>query len=245
MDEKENRSTERRRLWIVTEFLDAETRADEYDLKNIAESLAEAFAVGVICRKTKPARGSALPDGKLFRHVKTIYSFGMWRPPVFDLFPSGVCAKFVSGLSIFFKGLKYFRAGDRILISAPDFSRAAAALSALCCGAAYTLMIRDDGRKNKYHSGIKNQTHVQMSATERFFRRWVFKYARKIIVSDPGVKNLLSEETMGLDIPLVIIPNRVEDENFEIMKNSGQGGVGRQKKHPAANYLQRLVEELR
>ena len=119
------------------------------------------------------------------------------------------------GASVFLKALFNFKKGDRILVvTTPPSLPFITALAALMRGAAYTLLIHDNYPEILI-AVEKAKSDSLLVKSLSFFNRWLYKYARKIIVVGRDMKELVAEKTRGLDIPMATIPNWAELETVE------------------------------
>jgi glycosyltransferase involved in cell wall biosynthesis len=102
------------------------------------------------------------------------------------------------------------RAGDKALVvTTPPNIPFVVAFACLIKGASYTLLIHDSYPTALVAAGKSSPSSILVK-TWRFCNRWLFKHASKIIVLGRDMKQLTENETGGLDIPVVYIPNWAE-----------------------------------
>jgi hypothetical protein len=196
----------RQRLWIITESGFYDAAAGGLKIKSLAEALAADFEVNLLCRSDE--------------------FFGFWsaRTPEIGEVKVSRCAKGIWPVSVFFKSLKNFRPGEKVLlvISSPGLASAAATSAALIKGASYTLFIAGNdaegrpGGKNFKSNSIGNRALALID-------RWIYKYASKIIVCSKELKVFYDEAARGLDVPTVLIPAQIgARRNAKTIKDSAR-----------------------
>jgi len=200
-------------LWVVSELYYPEETSTGYYLTRIAEGLADTEIVKVICGQPNySARDRTSPKFEVHKNVE-IFRAASTRLDK-NVIPFRLLNMFTLGLSIFFKAIRYFRRGDRILVvTNPPTLPFLIAVASLIRGASYTLLIHDNypeilvaaGKLRKGSFGFRFMG---------FFNRWLFKYAAKIIVVGRDMIELVSQKTEGLDIPIAFISNWAETEDI-------------------------------
>lgn len=202
------------RLWVVTELYYPEMTSTGYYLTAIAEGLSGDFDVKVLCGQPNySARGVSAPAHEIYRGVEIFRCIGTRLDK--NVIPFRLINMLTLGASVFFKALFNFQKGDRILVvTTPPSLPFITALAALARGAAYTLLIHDNYPEILI-AVEKTKPDSMLVKTLRFFNRWLYKYAQKIIVVGRDMKKLVAEKTVGLDVPLATIPNWAELETVE------------------------------
>lgn len=198
--------TQKPRLWIVCEVYYPEKISTGYYLTSIAEGLAGDFDVKVLCGQPNyAARGTVAPRHE-FRNGTEIF-----RAPSTTLdknvIPYRIINMLTLGASMFWKALRHFRRGDRVLVvTAPPSLPYTIAPAALIRGAAYVPLLHDcypeillATKKAKPSSLIVKLINIA--------NRWLFKHAERLIVVGRDMKEKMEGKTQGLDIPIDVIPN--------------------------------------
>jgi glycosyltransferase involved in cell wall biosynthesis len=207
-------TTKQARLWVVTELYYPELTSTGYYLTAIAEGLSGDFDVKVLCGQPNySARGVSAPAHEIYRGVEIFRCLGTRLDK--NVIPFRLINMLTLGASVFLKALFNFKKGDRILVvTTPPSLPFITALAALLKGAAYTLLIHDNYPEILI-AVEKTKSDSLLVKTLRFFNRWLYKYASKIIVVGRDMKELVAEKTAGLDVPLATIPNWAELETVE------------------------------
>lgn len=215
------------RLWVVTELYYPEETSTGYYLTRIAEGLAEDRDVKVLCGQPNySARGIIAPRHEFHKGVEIFRVSGTTLDK--NVIPFRLINMLTLGLSVFFKAMRNFRKGDRVLVvTTPPSMPFIVALAALAKGASYVPLIHDNYPEILVAVG-KSRPGSWLSTTIDFFNRWLYKYAEKIIVVGRDMHDLLTRKTSGLDVPIVTIPNWAELESV----------------NPAPRSENRLLEEL-
>ncbi|MEP7147986.1 MAG: glycosyltransferase family 4 protein [Acidobacteriota bacterium] len=205
-------STKKNRLWVVTELYYPEETSTGYYLTRIAEGLADDFDVKVLCGQPNySARGVVAPKHEHHNGVEILRAAGTTLDKNIIVFR--VANMLTLGLSIFFKALRNFRPGDKVLVvTTPPSMPFVVALAALAKGSSYTLLIHDNYPEILIAVG-QSKTNSVLARSISFFNRWLYKYAAKIIVVGRDMQELLERKTGGLEIPIVTIPNWAELES--------------------------------
>jgi colanic acid biosynthesis glycosyl transferase WcaI len=221
------RSTNRRRLWVVTELYYPEMTSTGYYLTQIAEGLAGDFDVKVICGQPNySARGVVAPKHEVHNDVEIFRAFGTTLDKNVIIFR--LINMLTISVSVFFKALMKFQKGDKVLVvTTPPSMPFITALASLVKGAEHVLLIHDNYPEILIAVGKSSENSLFVK-TLNFFNRWLYKYAAKIIVVGRDMKELVTQKTAGLDIPIVTIPNWAELETVS----------------PAARQTNSLLDEL-
>jgi len=208
MEEKTN---ERRRLWIISELYYPEETSTGYYLTRIAEGLADEFDVKVIsgqpnysARGTKALRHEFRNNVEIFRVSGTTLDK--------NFIPFRLTNMLTLGTLAFIRELRKFKEGDHVLVvtnpPALPFLTAAAALAK---GATYTLLIHDNYPEILIAAG-KLQSGSTIAGVLDRGNRWLYKNATRIIVVGRDMLELVGRKADGLDIPIIVIPNWAELE---------------------------------
>ena len=200
------------RLWIVTELYYPEETSTGYYLTRIAEGLADDRDVKVLCgQPTYSARGMVAAKHEVHNGVEIFRVSGTTLDKNVIVFR--LINMITLGLSVFFRALRNFRRGDRVLVvTTPPSMPFVVAIAALAKGASYVPLIHDNYPEILIAVGKSSQGSLLANSID-FFNRWLYKYAEKIIVVGRDMHDLLTRKTSGLDIPLVTIPNWAELES--------------------------------
>ena len=200
------------RLWVVTELYYPEETSTGYYLTRIAEGLAADFDVKALCgQPTYAARGVIAPKHEFHNGVEIFRASGTTLDKNVIVFR--LLNMLTLGVSVFFKALRNFRAGDKVLVvTNPPSMPFVIALAALMKGSSYILLIHDNYPEILIAVG-KSGPGSFLSRTISFFNRWLYKYAAKIIVVGRDMYELLMRKTAGLDIPIITIQNWAELES--------------------------------
>jgi len=200
------------RLWIVTELYYPEETSTGYYLTRIAEGLADDRDVRVLCgQPTYSARGMVAAKHEVHNGVEIFRVSGTTLDKNVIVFR--LINMITLGLSVFFRALRNFRRGDRVLVvTTPPSMPFVVAIAALAKGASYVPLIHDNYPEILIAVGKSSQGSLLANSID-FFNRWLYKYAEKIIVVGRDMHDLLTRKTSGLDIPLVTIPNWAELES--------------------------------
>jgi len=202
-------TTEKPRLWVVSEVYYPEETSTGYYLTAIAEGLADRFDVKVICGQPNYSkRGLRAPKREshqgteIFRAAGTRFDKNVM---VFRL-----VNMLTLGASVFFLALRRFRRGDSVMVvTTPPSMPFIIAVAALIRGATYVLLIHDS--YPEILVAVKKMRRNSLAArTIDYFNRWLFKHSRKIIVVGRDMAELVSKKAAGLDIAVVVIPNWAE-----------------------------------
>ncbi len=211
---KHSNSENRQTLWVVTELYYPEETSTGYYLTRLAEGLTVDFQVKVLCGQPNySAKGLKAAKKELHRSVEIYRAAGTTLDK--DVIIFRLINMLTLGISMFFKALRHFQKGDRVLVvTTPPSLPFIAAFASLLKGAGYVLLIHDNypeiliaaqkARENSLFVNILN-----------YCNRWLYKYASKIIVCGRDMFELVGRKTEGLDIPVEIIQNWAELENVK------------------------------
>lgn len=215
MDKQEesiSKKEDRQTLWIVTELYYPEETSTGYYLTRAAEGLTDDFEVKVLCGQPNySARGTKAPKHETHKNVEIFRAAGTTLDKNVILFR--LINMLTLGIAVFFKAVRHFRRGDKVLVvTTPPSLPFITAFAALFKGAGYVLLIHDNypeiliaankAKENSFFVNLLNH-----------FNRWLYKYASKIIVCGRDMFELVKRKTDGLDIPIETIQNWAELEN--------------------------------
>ena len=202
-------TTEKPRLWVVSEVYYPEETSTGYYLTAIAEGLADKFDVKVICGQPNYSkRGLRAPKREshqgteIFRAAVTRFDKNVMLFRLVNMLTLGA--------SVFFLALRRFRRGDSVMVvTTPPSMPFIIAVAALIRGATYVLLIHDS--YPEILVAVKKMRRNSLETrTIDYFNRWLFKHSRKIIVVGRDMAELVSKKAAGLDIAVVVIPNWAE-----------------------------------
>lgn len=208
------------RLWVVSELYYPEETSTGYYLTRIAEGLAADIETKAICGQPNYSkRGTKAPSNEIHNGVEIFRAGGTTLDK--NIIVYRVLNMLTLGISVFFKGLKHFRAGDMALVvTTPPLLPFMTAIVCLMKGSSYILLIHDNYPEILYAVGkVKKGSFFSQIAD--FANRWLYKYAAKIIVVGRDMQELISKKTAGLDIPIDYIPNWAELETVSPEKKHG------------------------
>ncbi len=190
-------------IWILSELYYPEETSTGYYITRIAEGLAQEENVKVICGQPNySARGKTSPKFETHKNVD-IYRASSTRLDK-NIVPFRLLNMITLGLSTFFKAVRYFKKGDRILVvTNPPTLPFITAVASLIRGSSYTLLIHDNYPDILVAAGKMRKDSFGFRVLE-FFNRWLYKYAAKIIVVGRDMIELVSRKTEGLDIPIAV-----------------------------------------
>lgn len=206
----ENQAT----LWIVTELYYPEETSTGYYLTRLAEGLTGDFQIKVLCGQPNySARGTKAPKHETHKGVEIFRAAGTTLDKNVIIFR--LVNMLTLGISIFFKALRHFRKGEKVLVvTTPPSLPFITALACLLRGAGYVLLIHDNYPEILI-AAQKAKENSLLVDTLNFFNRWLYKYASKIIVCGRDMHELVGKKTEGLDIPVETIQNWAELENVK------------------------------
>ncbi len=194
------KNPEKRNLWVVSELYYPEMTSTGYYLTKIAEGLTRDFNVKVLCGQPNySGRGIRAAKSEIFNDVEIFRAFGT----TFDknVIPFRIINMLSLSLSIFLKALRRFRKGDQILVvTTPPSLPFIAAFAALFKGCSYVLLIHDNYPEILIAADKAKSNSIVVKIL-RYWNRWLYKYASKIIVVGRDMKELVTEKTSGLEYP--------------------------------------------
>lgn len=199
-------------LWVVSEPYYPEETSTGYYLTGIAEGLAEDAQVKVLCaqptyskRGLRAAKHEFHNGVEIFRVASTTLDK--------NVIPFRIINMLTLGAATFFKSMRYFAKGDRVLVvTTPPSTPFMIALASLIKGVGYTLLIHDSYPDLLVAVGKTKPTSLFVRLMNHA-NRWLYKHSTKIIVVGRDMLELTERKTAGLDIPVVNIPNWAELES--------------------------------
>ncbi len=193
-------------LWVLTEVYYPEEISTGYYLTTIAEGLGKDRTVKVITGQPKHmSRGMKAPAHEVRNGVEIFRASGT----TFDknVFALRLVNMLTIGLSVFVRSLRRFKAGDHVLVvTAPPSLPVTTAMACLLKGAGFTLLVQDSYPEILVAVGAARPNSFFVKIVH-FFNRWVYKYAAAIIVMGRDMRELFLRKTVGLDVPVITIPN--------------------------------------
>ncbi len=211
--EKLNTDSEiRQTLWVVTELYYPEETSTGYYLTRIAEGLTDDFEVKVLCGQPNySARGTKAPKRETHQQVEIFRAAGTTLDKNVIVFR--LINMLTLSLSVFFKAVRHFRKGDKVLVvTTPPSLPFITAVACLIKGASYILLIHDNYPEILIAANKAKENSIVVN-TLNYFNRWLYKYTSKIIVCGRDMFELVTKKTEGLDIPIETIQNWAELEN--------------------------------
>jgi len=205
------------RLWVVSEVYYPEETSTGYYLTAIAEGLSDRFDVKVLCGQPNySARGVRAVKREMRKGVEIFRAAGTRLNKNIVVFR--LINMVTLGFSVLMRGLWRFRRGDKVLVvTTPPSMPFIVAMASLIRGASYTLLIHDS-----YPEVLVAVSNLQEGSiavrTVHFMNRWLFKHTSKIIVVGRDMKKLIEKKTVGLHIPVAVIPNWAEVEDVQPLK---------------------------
>lgn len=206
-------SSERQRLWVVTECYSPDLVPTGQCLTHAAEGLADELDVNVICgRPDLISRGIRVANRETWRNVKI---FRVWSTRLNkNLMINRIANTVTLGVSVFLRSLRSFRKGDRILAAtAPVHLPFTAAVASLIKGGSYALLIQHYYPDHFVAIGKLKQNSILVKAIH-FANAWLFKHAARIIVVGRDMTEIVSARTDGLGIPIKTIPNLADTDEI-------------------------------
>lgn len=199
-------------LWVVTELYYPEETSTGYYLTRVAEGLTDEFQVKVLCGQPNySARGTKAPKTETHKRVEIFRAAGTTLDKNVIIFR--LINMLTLGISVFFKALRHFRKGDRIMVvTTPPSLPFITAIAALFKGSSYILLIHDNYPEILIAANKTKENSLLVNILNHF-NRWLYKYASKIIVCGRDMFELVEKKTEGLDIPIETIQNWAELEN--------------------------------
>ncbi len=210
---------EKSTLWILTEVYYPEEISTGYYLTQIAEGLAAERPVSVITGQPKHmSRGLKAPKTEIRNGVEIFRVAGTTLDKNVFLFRMINMATI--GIAVFIASLRRFKQGDRVMVvTAPPSLPVTTALACLIKGAGYTICVQDSYPEILVAVGATKPNSFFVSFVN-FVNRWVYKHAQEIIVMGRDMKELFERKTLGLDIPVVAIPNWADLETISPTERS-------------------------
>ena len=198
-------------MWVVSELYYPEETSTGYYLTRIAEGLADKFEVKAICGQPNySARGTKAPAREIRNGVEIYRATGSTLDKNVIVFR--LINMITLSISVLILGVTRFRAGDRVLVvTTPPAMPFVVALASLTKGASYTLLIHDNYPEILIAAGKTSESSLIVRSLDRL-NRWLYKHAARIIVCGRDMKELMTEKTAGLDIPIDFVPNWAELE---------------------------------
>lgn len=214
-------------LWVVSELYYPEETSTGYYMTRTAEGLTDCFTVKALCGQPNySSRGTRAPKHEIRRNVEIFRAAGT------TLNKNVIAFRLINmvtlSISIFFKAIFRFKAGDQVLVvTTPPSLPFVVAVAALIRGASYTLVIHDNYPEILFAVG-KLSRRSMIATVLNFCNRWLYKHARKLIAVGRDMERLLLNKSEGLDIPVAVIQNWAELESV----------------HPEPRDSNQLLEEL-
>ncbi len=168
-------------VWVVTELYYPEASSTGRVLTNIAEGIAEEFPVSVLCAQpTYEARGAKAPRRE---HHRGVEIHRVWST-TFDknrLLGRGVNALTITA-SFFFRGLKEFRRGDKVMaVTNPPTMPFVISAAARLKGARFVLLVHDTYPDVLWTVGLTGEQSLIAKAW-RGMNRGLIRRSSRIIV---------------------------------------------------------------
>jgi colanic acid biosynthesis glycosyl transferase WcaI len=172
---------EKKRLWVVTELYRPEMTSTGYYLTQTAEGLTDEFEVKVLCGQPNySARGVKAPPREFHKQVEIFRCKGTTLDK--NVIPFRVLNMLTLGASVFYKALLNFRKGDYVLVvTTPPSLPFITAFASLWRGASYTLLIHDNYPEILI-AADKTKPDSALVKFLNYCNRWLYKYARNIVV---------------------------------------------------------------
>ena len=175
-------------------------------LTQLAEGLTDSFDVKVICgqpnylsRGTRAAGHESRNGVEIYRVWSTLLDKNVIINRLINMITLGV--------SMFYRSLRAFRRGDRILVvTAPPNLPFTTAVASLFNGAAYTLLLHDYYPDQLVALGTVRPNSLFVRAMH-FANSWLFKHAARIVVVGRDMAELVASRTQGLEVRIATIPN--------------------------------------
>jgi glycosyltransferase involved in cell wall biosynthesis len=199
----------KQRLWVISEVFYPEETSTGYYLTAIAEGLADEFDVKVLCGQPNYSiRGTTTVKHEVHNGCEIFRAAGTRLNK--NVIPFRLINMLTLGTSILIHGLRRFRRGDQVLVvTTPPNMPFIAATASLFRGASYTLLIHDSYPEQLVAVGKLKAGSFLVRLMDRL-NRWLFKYARKIIVVGRDMEELVKTKASGLDVSVAVIQNWAE-----------------------------------
>ena len=194
------------RLWIVTEPYYPEQTSTGYFLTGIAECLAGAMDVGVICSMRVPPESSDPVARREVRRGVSIYRSGPRTGK-----PTALVARlFVQSwvaLAIAWRALRLLRRGDHMLVvTNPPFLPFLIRLVAWVRRAEFDLLVHDVYPEVLVIAGAIKPGAVANAALDLLTRR-LYRSCDRIIVLGEQMQRIVDRKLAGASVPTSVIPN--------------------------------------
>lgn len=209
-------------LWVVTNTYYPEASSTGEYLTQIAEGLVEEFDVKVICARPKLLSCSATVPNREVRNGVRI--FRVWSTHLDkNRVTKRVVNLFTLGFAMFWRSLRSFRQGDRILVAtSPPNLPFTTAIASLTRGSTYSILI-DVLYPDQFIALGKLKEHSISVKVMHFANAWLFKHAARIVVCGREMAELVSGRTDGLGIPIKTIPYWIGYDCKDGLSKIGKG----------------------
>lgn len=206
------KTADRPTLWVVSELYYPEETSTGYYMTRTAEGLTDCFTVKALCGQPNySSRGTRAPKHETRRDVEIFRAAGTTLNK--NVIAFRLINMITLSISIFFKAISRFKAGDQVLVvTTPPSLPFVVAVAALIRGASYTLVIHDNYPEILFAVG-KLSRRSMIATVLNFCNRWLYKHARKLIAVGRDMEKLLLDKSNGLDIPVAVIQNWAELES--------------------------------
>lgn len=204
-------STEKPRLWVISELYYPEETSTGYYLTRIAEGMTDVFDVCAISGQPNySARGTVAPKRERRNGVDIVRAAGTTLDKNVILFR--IVNMLTLSAGVFFTAIRQFRSGDKALVvTNPPAMPFVVAVASLIKGVSYVLLIHDNYPEILVAAG-RSRLNSPISRSMEYLNRWLYKYASRIIVVGRDMHELVARKVEGLDIPISTIPNWAELE---------------------------------
>ncbi len=237
--------SEKQRLWVVTDCYYPDAVPTGEHLSQIAEGMTEEFDVRVICgRPSRLSRGIQIPGREMRNGVEIFRVWGTQLDK--NVFTKRIVNLFTFGFAIFWRSLRSFRQGDRVLVAtAPPNLPFTTAIASLVRGCSYSLLIHDLYPDQLVALGKLKDNSVSVNVMH-FANAWLFKHAARILVGGDDMAELVSARTYGSGVPIKTIPYLAKYDSKDELSE-----IGKPEQSPAEKTLnfdaslQRYLEALR
>jgi glycosyltransferase involved in cell wall biosynthesis len=168
-------------LWVITELYYPENNQTGYYMTGIAEGLADAFDVKVICGQPNyAAKGTLAPKKEFYKGVEIFRVWGTTMDKNVIFFR--LLNMLTLGASIFLKSLKKIKKGQMIVVvSAPPSLPFITALAAKIRRADYNLIVQDKYPETLIAVGKTSPDSMFVKIFNKL-NVWLYREAEKIIV---------------------------------------------------------------
>ena len=196
----------KQRLWLICELYYPEVNATGHYITQIGTGLSDEFDVNVICGQPNYlSKGMRAPSRDSYKGVNI---YRVWSTTLNkNILVFRLINMITIGLSMFFKSIRYFRRGDRVLVvTAPPSLPYTTAIAALAKGAVYTVLLHDLYPDILVAVGTTTSSSL-LYRTIELLNRWLYKHASRIVVVGRDMRDRVGGKSAGLDVPIVTIPN--------------------------------------